>query len=127
MSTISRDSISSKSRADFEQEPGLDARDFISAIDRLGAVMMLLDREMRIVWYNARLAQTVDNDDLKGRICSEVLRPPGFDCGECAVRRTFATGLPQSELRPGPLPDGTGLERYITTLPVFDNGGTVVR
>ena len=72
--------------------PGAD--DLIALIDKTGAGLMAVDREFRIVWHNATMAEICQSDALTGRRCHEAVTGRECLCDGCLAKATFETGRP---------------------------------
>lgn len=115
-------------RSDYEaleQEVSLGSNQLITAIDSIGGGLVLIDRDMRIVWCNSVVAARCGADSPIGKLCHEVFHEEGRACGRCLVKRTFQTAQPQV----GSIDhfdDGRGaLVLRVATTPVFDSSGSV--
>lgn len=107
-----------------ERELKLGNSQLASVIHGMGAALILVDRDMRIVWHNALVAEQF-GPDLRGKFCHEAIRGRREPCDECVVRRTFETGHGQVGPHTHDSPElGKRLFR-ITTAPVLDEAGRV--
>ncbi len=88
--------------------------------------LSVITPDYRIEMANAT-AEKLYGPDLKGKHCYEVYQKRQSVCPFCPTRRTFETGLPQSEVVPFPSEENP--EGYISlnTFPLKDENGKVTR
>ncbi|MCL5103155.1 MAG: ATP-binding protein [Armatimonadetes bacterium] len=94
-------------------------------IDNLGAEVLLIDRDMRVVWHNAILAERRGVADMVGGFCHEVFYGLDTVCDDCLVKRTFETGRPQVGRLRKEFPRVGMQYLSVTTSPVIDQAGQV--
>ncbi len=94
---------------------------FLHAIfNSISEPITVMDRAMKIRHANdASKALHRDKLPLEGKMCIEVFENIG--CKECAVRKTFDTGLPQKIVKSH---QDDGVIYQITTYPIHDRDGT---
>ncbi|MBI3456735.1 MAG: PAS domain-containing protein [Candidatus Rokubacteria bacterium] len=103
------------------------------AHERLAAIlagiadrMVIVDRQMRVVWLNAVAADAADaGPEALGRCCFEVLGAAVEACRECPAARTFLSGKVERGLRAQRLRSGEVRYLDLVTAPLRDGSGQV--
>jgi PAS domain S-box-containing protein len=86
--------------------------------------MVILDREMRVVWTNAAAAAEVGGSPL-GLTCFELMGGSPEACAECPAARTFDSGAVARSVQARNRPDGTSQYLDLITAPLRDPSGRV--
>lgn len=96
--------------------------DIISSID---ADLLLLDRDMKILWVNKRLRERHPyvKGDVTGHLCNKAYCNIEEVPGDCPAAIAFKTGLPVRQEHPITHPDGTTRFYHFTCSPVKDIEG----
>jgi PAS domain S-box-containing protein len=68
----------------------------VTVIENASAVFALLDPNMVMQWHNASLKKCVGEENVVGRVCYNAIFGNDAPCPGCLVKKTFATGLPQT-------------------------------
>lgn len=100
-------------------------RQLMAVADNLGAGLVLVDREMRVVWHNSHVTRRRPAP-VEGRdYCYQAFLDSETPCSFCPVRETIKTGACQTGYVSTQV--GTGEVRHfkIITMPVFDDAGQV--
>jgi PAS domain S-box-containing protein len=105
------------------------SRQFHGLLDAIPDSIMLLDRDLSILWANRATAEAVGAapERLEGRCCHEAWHRRATPCGTCPVSRSFASGRPLAEILKGedgrtwdvrtvPLPDASGRVESVIAL-----------
>jgi PAS domain S-box-containing protein len=98
------------------------------AHERLAAIlsgvadrMVIVDREMRVVWLNAAAAEAVGTGRTAvGRPCYEVFDAQREACEGCPVTRAFVSGRVERGIRKRRLPDGALEYLDLVSAPLHD-------
>jgi PAS domain S-box-containing protein len=101
------------------------SQDFNGLLDAIPDGLMLLNRNLRIVWANhaATGGASSPAESLVGKYCFSVLRQCEPDCDDCLVRKTFESGLPYSGTT-----TGADKRSYdIRTFPLKNDAGQTTR
>jgi len=101
------------------------------AHERLAAIMasvtdqmVILDREMRVVWTNPATAAEMDGSAI-GLACFELMGGTPEACQACPAARTFHSGTVARGMRARTCPDGTTKYLDLITVPLRDASGQV--
>lgn len=101
------------------------------AHERLAAIlagiadpMMIVDRQMYIVWMNGAAAESVGGEGL-GLPCFQVIRAEPEACESCPAIRTFFSGKVERGVMAQRRPDGQIRYRDLVTAPLRDASGQV--
>jgi len=96
--------------------------DIVSSID---ADLLLLDRDMRIVWVNRRLRERHPyiKGDIVGHPCNKAYCNIEEVPGTCPAKLALDTGKPVRQEHPITHPDGTVRFYYFTCSPIKDSEG----
>ncbi len=110
------------------------AEDFVNdVLQSVDEGFIVIGPDLRIVAANKAYCDQVGRarEDVIGRFCYEVshhLQQPCDESGEdCAVRRTFASGMPSSALHVHAAEDGSEHHVELKTFPLRDSFGAVTR
>lgn len=98
--------------------------DIISAID---ADLLLLDRDMKIIWTNKKLVErpSYSGGDIIGKPCNIAYCNMEKTSKDCPVSLAFNSGKPIQIEHPITYPDGTTRFYSFTCSPIKDNTGIV--
>ena len=88
--------------------------------------MVIIDRQMRLVWMNGVSAKAYDlGDGALGRSCFEVLGGEPGVCQSCPAARTFQSGRVERGVRVERLPGGAVTHLDLVSAPLRDASGQV--
>ncbi len=104
-----------------------DGRYLAEAIDHLGAGLLLIDRNMRVVWHNAVVARKLARQSIRDLICYDAAYSRAEPCSQCLVTRTFETGQPQRDNVTMDVPGHGRLTFSVSTTPVASLDGQVTQ
>lgn len=98
-----------------------------AAMDNIGAAMVLIDKDMTIVWHNSTALKITGCSSLLGKRCYETVFGAQDVCPNCLVQRTIESGLSQSGVNTAVFPCLDQGVRYhkVTTIPAFNEAGEV--
>ena len=110
-----------KSEAEFRHL----SQEFHGLLDAIPDSLMLLDRDLKVLWANKPAADGMGLSQMgiEGRNCHVLWYGLEDSCDQCPVRKSFASGKPQSEIVKSP--DGRLWD--IRTVPLSDEHGDVGR
>lgn len=96
-------------------------------VSAIGAGIALFNPDMKVVWSNRAVAETIDPDTIEAEdlTCADLYWHRGLDCPNCPTRRCFQTGKVERSLRELVAPDGTLRTFQITSTPLLDDQGRV--
>lgn len=99
--------------------------DIVSSLD---ADLLLLDRDMRIVWINKRLKERApySRGDIVGQICNQAYCNMATVPEDCPAKLCSESGKPIRQEHPIIHPDGVTRYYSFTCSPIKDREGTVV-
>jgi two-component system, cell cycle sensor histidine kinase and response regulator CckA len=100
-------------------------QEFHGLLDAVPDILMLLDKDMKVVWANRVAADFigVTPEAITGHYCHSLWYKRATPCDPCPVMKSFSTGRPQSETITRP--DGRIWD--IRTVPLTDEGGSIAR
>ena len=88
--------------------------------------MMIVDRQMRVIWMNAAAAEAVGGNGASlGRLCFQALDGEAEACENCPAVRTFVSGRVERGVRVQRLPGGEVRHLDLVTAPLRDASGQV--
>lgn len=88
--------------------------------------MLIVDRQMRVVWMNAAAAEAVEGGGASlGRLCFQALDGEAEACENCPAVRTFVSGGVERGVRVQRLPGGEVRYLDLVTAPLRDASGQV--
>ena len=129
---ISEDITERKQSVELIREREAFIRNMLDSVDE---GFIVVDREYRVLSANKAFCAMVDlpEDQVVGRLCYAVShhvgRPcfeQGGDCQECAVRRTFETGIPHAATHVHKDAAGAKHHMELKSFPITDASGRVV-
>ncbi len=85
--------------------------------------MLIVDRDMRIVWMNAAASET--GEEALGEPCFSALGMEAGDYGDCPAMRTFNSGTVERGVRMARSPDGQARYMDLVTAPLRDASGEI--
>lgn len=98
-----------------------------SVINSAGAEIVLLDKDLRIVWSNTTFAEKYKDQCFEGKQCYKVTFNYDEPCKGCTVKQTFESGRPQSGIVTHVQKKEKREVYYhrVLTTPIFDESGQV--
>lgn len=99
--------------------------EFQALMDGIPDGLTLLSPDLEVLWANHAAASATNHEprDLIGKFCYQVRHERGKPCENCIVLETLRTGK-QQETR---IVSETGLTFELRSVPVRDEGGTIVK
>lgn len=91
-------------------------------VNNMGAGLILLDRERRILWANEKIRQWFGNGELINSFCYEVLHDPNQSEGDCPSFYTFQTKHTGSTSKWVTTTDGSKRFFQFITTPILNDG-----
>lgn len=91
-------------------------------MEQIEAGLMVVDRDLNIVWHNSVISKRYKKDDMSGQIC---YRAHGLEmpCNPCPALTAFKTGKPELAI---PTRDEHGIVKLRTSaMPIFNDLGEV--
>ncbi|MCE5197638.1 MAG: ATP-binding protein [Armatimonadota bacterium] len=95
-------------------------------INRMSAGLLLINRDMNIIWHNTVAARDTGNESLVGKKCFKYIHRHDKICDDCLVKQTFESGRAQSGSISAVL-RGEAAYLNIVTTPVFDDKGNITQ
>lgn len=93
-----------------------------STLEKIGAGLMVVDRQLRVVWWNDVIRRRYKVGDIKGCLCHKALGSEKR-CDPCPALATFETGSIQLGI---PTKDAKGaIVQRTSTVPIRDENGEV--
>ncbi len=93
----------------------------------LGACLILLDKDMRILWVNKRYAEWFgDIESIRGKYCSSLFHRRDQLCMDCPSVETSRTGSPSSCERRAFTREGQEKFFRLFTTPIRDDQGEII-
>jgi PAS domain S-box-containing protein len=99
--------------------------EFNALLDGIPDNIILLDRELRILWANRASAEKVHSESkaMKGEYCYSLCFNISAPCENCPVEKSFVSGKEESARRTGP----TGKVWDLRAFPIKDDNGNIER
>jgi PAS domain S-box-containing protein len=113
-------------KKELEKQLAEQARFFNAIYNATNNGLSVITPDFRIEMANST-AQKLYGKNLEGKHCYEVYQKRDSICPFCPTRRTFETGLPQSELVPYPSEKNPVGYILLNTYPLRDENGRVIR
>ncbi|SHI88561.1 PAS domain S-box-containing protein [Malonomonas rubra DSM 5091] len=100
------------------------SQEFQTVLDGIPDSLMLLDRDLKIVWANSNTSALLgdDFDDIPGRFCHQLWEHSDDPCDDCVARQSFASGKTVDAIRK----HADGRIWGIKVCPIKDASGKVV-
>jgi PAS domain S-box-containing protein len=116
--------VTDEKKAKWEKEQERKMLDDV--ISSVNAGLSLVDKEMRIVWFNKTYQKIFGFlEDFKGKKCYEAYWTKNKECANCPCKRAIELGKEQQVLQHRIMPNGERRYLLVTSTPIFDEKGRV--
>ncbi|UCH80865.1 MAG: PAS domain S-box protein [Nitrospiraceae bacterium] len=101
------------------------SREFNALLDGIPDNIILLERELRILWANRAATKKAhsESEAMKGKYCYSLCFNISAPCENCPVEKSFVSGKEESARRIGP----TGKVWDLRAFPIKDDNGNIER